>query len=307
MKVHRSTGRLPKFKNAVITIGTFDGVHEGHKKVIQALADEAKRVDGETVIITFDPHPRKVINRHTNLQLINTLEERILLLGQTEINHLVIVPFTKEFAELTAEEYIDLFLIRHFDPATIIIGYDHHFGKGRRGDYTLLQESSLKYNFRLLDIPKHVLDEIDVSSTRIRRSILGGEVDMANRLLGYSFFFEGKVVKGDQLGRELGYPTANLVYTDPDKIHLGHGVYAVLVEVDGEMKKGMLSIGNRPTLPDSDEKVEVNIFDLDKDLYDQVLKVTIKTYIRPQEKYRSLEELIDQLAKDKERSLSVLK
>lgn len=306
MKVYRSIEQIPVFKSAVITIGTFDGVHQGHQKIISALKKEAEIVNGETVIITFHPHPRKIVKPNERLGLINTLEEKIELLTQAGIDHLVVVPFTEDFAELSAEEYISEFLIQKFHPSSIIIGYDHRFGKGRTGDYKMLEEKAVQYSYRLIEIPQHVLDEVSISSTKIRNALLESDVSTANRLLGYSFFFEGKVVQGDQLGRTLGYPTANLEYTDLDKIHLGHGVYAVWVEVDSQRKKGMMSIGNRPTLVNSDEKVEVNIFDFDETIYGKILRVYVTNFLRRQEKYSSLELMVAQLHKDKEKSLELL-
>lgn len=306
MQVYRSIENLPPFNNAVITIGTFDGVHEGHKKIIDALIKEAKLINGEAIIITFHPHPRKIVKPNEHLQLINTLEEKIELLEKTGIDHLVIVPFSNEFASQPADQYIQKFLIAKFHPHTIIIGYDHHFGKGRQGNFMLLAEKADQYNYRLLEIPKYILDEVGVSSTQIRNALLQSDVDTANRLLGYDFFFEGIVIRGDQLGRKLGYPTANLQYTDSDKIHLGHGVYAAYAEVEGTAYKGMLSIGTRPTLENSDERVEVNIFDFDKEIYGENVRVRVKNYLRGQEKYASLDELIKQLGTDKENSLAVL-
>jgi riboflavin kinase / FMN adenylyltransferase len=306
MQVHRSIENLPPFRNAVITIGTFDGVHEGHKKIIDALKNETRAAQGESVIITFHPHPRKIVKPNEHLQLINTLEEKIELLDKCGIDHLVIVPFSEKFASQPANEYIEKFLIAKFHPHTIIIGYDHHFGKGRQGNFMLLAENADHYNYRLLEIPKYILDEVGVSSTQIRNALLQSDVDTANKLLGYEFFFEGIVIKGDQLGRKLGYPTANLEYTDSDKIHLGHGVYAAYAEVDGRNYKGMLSIGNRPTLENSNERVEVNIFDFDKEIYGETVRVIVKKYLRGQEKYASLDELKTQLALDKENSLAVL-
>jgi len=306
MQVHRTIENLPPFNNAVITIGTFDGVHEGHKKIITALLSKAEEVGGESLIITFDPHPRKIVNPHEPLQLINTLDEKIELLSKAGIDHLVVVPFTHEFAEQTAEQYIKNFLIDNFHPQIIIIGHDHHFGKGRKGNYKLLEEKAEVYNYQLVEIPKHVLDEIAVSSTKIRKALSESNVETANKLLGYDFFFEGRVLEGDKLGRQLGYPTANLQYTDKDKLQLGHGVYAVYVVIGSITKKGMLSIGNRPTLTNSEERIEVNIFEWDQDIYGHTIRVIVKKFLRPQEKYNSLEELIQQLAKDREVSLSVL-
>jgi riboflavin kinase/FMN adenylyltransferase len=306
MQVHRGIEKLPGFRNAVITIGTFDGVHEGHQKIIAALKDEAIRVGGETVLITFHPHPRMVVQNTTPMQLINTQEEKIELLRKAGLDHLVIVPFTTLFSEQSAEEYIRDFLIRNFQPTTIIIGFDHRFGKGRSGNYKLMEEMAPVYGYRLLEIPKHVLDEIGVSSTKIRNAIVESDIETANKLLGYYFFFEGIVIEGDQLGRTLGYPTANLRYNDPDKIRLGHGVYAVYVEAEGTCKGGMLSIGTRPTLVRSDERIEVNIFDFDRDIYGKTIRIYVKKYLRGQQKYASLDELIQQLHEDKKNSLAVL-
>jgi riboflavin kinase / FMN adenylyltransferase len=306
MKVHRDIEALPLFKDAVITIGTFDGVHAGHKKILAALKEQAEAVKGESVLVTFDPHPRKVIQPNESLQLINTLDEKIGLLSKTGIDHLVVVPFTKAFSEQSADQYIKDFLIARFHPHTIIIGYDHHFGKGRTGNFYFLASHADEYQYQLLEIPKYLLDEIAVSSTKIRKAILGSEIENANKLLGYDFFFEGKVIEGDKLGRQLGYPTANLEYTDPEKIRLGHGVYAVQVEWKGKRLNGMMSIGNRPTIANSDERVEVNIFDFNEMIYDHHLKVMVKKFLRGQEKYASLEELKTQLALDKANSLQVL-
>jgi riboflavin kinase/FMN adenylyltransferase len=306
MQVHRNIESLPHFRNAVITIGTFDGVHLGHQKIISALVQEAKNAGGESIIITFDPHPRKIVNPAEHLQLINTLQEKIDLLQNKGVDHMVVVPFTLSFSELEAEAYIRDFLVNLFHPHIIIIGYDHHFGKNRKGNYRLLEQKASTYNYQLKEIPKQLLNEISISSTKIRKALLASDVTTANKLLGYEFFFEGMVIQGDKLGRQLGYPTANLKYTNEDKIHLGEGVYAVYVKVKGEEKKGMMSIGKRPTFNDTTEKVEVNIFDFDKDIYGAEISVRVKQYLRPQEKYDTTEALIAQIDKDKENSLKVL-
>jgi riboflavin kinase / FMN adenylyltransferase len=306
MQVHRSIENLPSFTNAVITIGTFDGVHEGHKKIIDALVGEARSVQGEAIIMTFQPHPRKVVNPNEHLQLINTLDEKTELLEKAGIDHTVIIPFNQQFASQAANEYIENFLVARFQPHTIIIGYDHHFGKGRQGNFMLLAQMADRYNYRLLEIPKYILQEVAVSSTQIRKALLESNIETANKLLGYDFFFEGVVIRGDQLGRKLGYPTANLQYTDFDKIHLGHGVYAAYGIVDGTSYKGMLSIGKRPTLDNSDERVEINLFNFDREIYGMTVRVIVKKYLRGQEKYSSLDELKKQLSIDKENSLSAL-
>src|SRR5437762_984486 len=203
MKVHRDIDHLPPFRNAVITIGTFDGVHEGHRKIIEHLKQEAEKINGETVIITFHPHPRKVVSSSIlGIRLINTLNEKIELLEQAGVDKLAIVPFTEVFANQSAEDYIQNFLIKKFNPHTIIIGFDHRFGRDRLGDYRLLEKMAPVYNYVLKEIPKHVLDEIDISSTNIREAIIHSDIETANKLLGYDFFFEGVVVNGDKLGRK---------------------------------------------------------------------------------------------------------
>lgn len=306
MQVHQHLDALPRFKKSVITIGAFDGVHKGHQKIIAAMQQEAQKIEGETVLVTFHPHPRKIVAGNFSLQLINTLEEKIDLLSKHPIDHLVIVPFTAGFAEQSAESYIRNFLVEKFHPHTIIIGYDHQFGKDRKGNFQLLEAMAPVYNYNLIEIPEYLANEVVISSTKIRKAILESDVATANELLGYPFFFTGKVVNGDKLGRELGYPTANLEYINSDKIHLGQGVYAVYVVVNDDEKKGMLSIGNRPTIDAGDEKVEVNIFDFDQEIYGQEITVIVKKYLRAQEKYNSLQELEKQLALDKEESLKVL-
>ena len=307
MQVHYSIDQLPFFKNAVITIGTFDGVHLGHRQIIDRLKEEAVKAGGESVIITFHPHPRKIVSSViTGVRLINTLTERIELLDKTGIDHLVVVPFTDFFANQTAEEYIRDFLVEKFKPHTIIIGYDHRFGKERSGDYRLMEEKAIVYDYQLKEIPEHILDAIKVSSSNIRNAILHSQIDEANRLLGYNFFFEGEVVHGDKIGRTIGYPTANLKSTDEEKIVLGDGIYAVYVDVEGQNYKGMMSIGFRPTVNGKKRVVEVNLFEFDKEIYGQIIRVSVKKYLRCEVKFNGLEELKLQLHKDKEESLKVL-
>jgi len=307
MKLHNSTDNLPAFKNAVITIGTFDGVHCGHQQIIKTLKDTAATVGGETVIITFHPHPRKVVSSVvTGIRLITTLQERIDLIDKAGIDHLVVVPFTDYFANQGAEEYISDFLVDKFHPHTIIIGYDHRFGKERSGDYKLMEAMAPVYHYRLMEIPEHLLDAVKVSSTNIRNAIIHGNIDEANKLLGYHFFFEGLVVHGDKIGRTLGYPTANLKSVDDEKIVLGDGIYAVYADVEGKHYKGMMSIGFRPTVNGKKRVVEVNIFDFEKEIYGQVIRVYVAKYLRSEVKFNGLEALTAQLHKDKEESLKYL-
>ena len=307
MQIHRDINRLPVFRHAVITIGTFDGVHAGHRQIIERLKQTAAEAGGESVIITFHPHPRKVVSSViTGVRLINTLDERIELLEKTGIDHLVIVPFTDYFANQSADEYIRDFLVARFRPHTIIIGYDHRFGRERSGNYSLLEEKAPQYGYRLMEIPEHLLDTIKVSSTNIRNAILHSNADEANRLLGYTFFFEGEVIHGDKIGREIGYPTANLKSTDDEKIVMGDGIYAVYATVDGIQYKGMMSIGFRPTVNGRTRVTEVNLFDFDQSIYGKKIRVHVKKYLRSEVKFNGLEELKEQLHKDKEDSLKWL-
>lgn len=312
MQIHHNTDQLPVFRRAVVTIGTFDGVHTGHARILHQLREEAARVHGETVIITFFPHPRKVVRGGAqDIRLINTLQEKIDLLSWQKIDHLVIVPFTEAFSQMTAQEYIEAFLLAKFRPHTVIIGYDHRFGKGRQGDYHLLEQFSSSAGFQLQEIPVQLLDEVSVSSTRIREAILRADIATANQLLGYPFFFSGKVIKGNQLGRTLGYPTANLEPESQEKLIPADGVYAVEVQLlpapfDGPRLKGMMGIGIRPTINGTHRTIEVNLFDFEEDIYGRELRVFVIKYLRPELKFNSLDELKDALAQDKLDSLAAL-
>jgi riboflavin kinase/FMN adenylyltransferase len=301
MNIHKDIERLPHFNNAVITIGTFDGVHMGHQKIITQLKSEAKRSGGETVIVTFHPHPRKIVHTAKEIKLITTIDERIERLSAAGIDHLVIVPFTQGFSELEPAEYVESFLKKRFDPCVVIIGYDHKFGKERKGDYKMLEEYSARGLFMLKEIPQHVINDSTVSSTLIRDYIKNGEIEKANSLLGYDFSFEGIVVKGDQRGRTIGFPTANLEPTDEEKIIPGNGVYAVnvLVPSSFSLLPGMLNIGVRPTVDGSKKTIEVNIFDFNEDLYGKKIRVFVKAFLRGEQKFSGIDELKSQLEKDK--------
>ena len=305
MQVHyQESGAIPAFKNAVITIGTFDGVHLGHRQIITQLIEEAKNVGGETVIISFFPHPRSVItNSLTNVKLLGTLIEKIALLSSSGIDHLVIIPFNLEFANQSADEYISNFLVKLFHPHTIIIGYDHRFGKNRVGDYHLLVAYGKELGFAVKEIPEHILNEVVISSTKIRRALLDNDINTANKFLGYEYFFEGDVIKGNQLGRTIGYPTANLNVASDEKLIPGNGVYAVHASILEENKvpvilKGMMNIGVRPTVDGVLRVIEVNLFHFDQDIYGKTLKVSIHSYLRAEQKFSGLEALKEQLGKD---------
>lgn len=309
MQIHYNLENLPVFTNAVITIGTFDGVHHGHRQVLYRLVEKAREVEGESVLITFHPHPRKVISSAIlGIRLINSLEERLQLLEKMRIDHVVVVAFTEAFANQTAGEYIHDFLVSKFQPHTIIIGYDHQFGRDRKGNFKLLEEKSSVYGYQLSEIPQHELEDISISSTKIREAILQGKIEKANRLLGYDFFFSGRVVHGNKIGRTIGFPTANLRVEDPEKITPGNGIYAVYALPEGEERplKGMMSIGFRPTVDGKTRVIEVNIFDFNREIYDETLRVFVHKYLREEKKYESLEALVAQIKLDKENSLASL-
>jgi riboflavin kinase/FMN adenylyltransferase len=322
MKVHRDINNLPLFKNAAITIGTFDGVHTGHCQIIHQLKKEAQQNNGESVIITFAPHPRMVLNAQMGLppiKLLNTLSEKTELLEKQGIDHIVIVPFTVEFSNQSAEAYIEDFLVSKFHPTTIIIGYDHRFGKNRSGDYKLLEKYQETYNYMVKEIPEHVLHHVIISSTKIRHALIEGDVATANEYLGYDYFFEGTVIDGNKLGRTLGYPTANVLINDENKLVPGIGIYAVRTAIheghktaankfiEASRHEGMMSIGKRPTIGGKEVVVEVNIFDFNKDIYGSAIRVYVKKFLRPEEKFDNLDELKDAMVKDKINTINALK
>jgi riboflavin kinase / FMN adenylyltransferase len=309
MIVHNNIAQLPVFTNAIVTIGTFDGVHTGHQQIIQLMKQEAARVKGETVIITFHPHPRKIIaGGESAVLLLNTLKERIQLLEKAGIDHLVVTPFNEAFADQTAEAYIEEFLVKTFHPHTIIVGYDHRFGKERKGDYTLLEAKAAEFNYRVKEIPAHMLQEIAISSTKIRTALLNGDIATANNCLGYTYFFSGKVTEGNKLGKTIGYPTANIEIADEEKLIPGNGVYAVKIQIENYKLQiadlnGMMNIGTRPTVDGTKRTIEVNIFDFDKTIYGEKLTISLEKHLREEQKFNGLEALKAQLAKDKQASL----
>jgi riboflavin kinase/FMN adenylyltransferase len=324
MRVHRSIDNLPSFKNAVVTIGTFDGVHLGHQQIIKQLKEEAAKINGETVIITFHPHPRTVVAAKTPVYLLTTLNEKIFLLNEFGIDHLVVVPFDEKFSNQTPENYVHDFLYKRFKPHTLIIGYDHRFGKNRAGDYHLLENLGKQFGFIVKEIPEQVINDVTISSTRIREALLKNDIQTANSYLGYSYFFEGMVIDGNKLGRTLGYPTANIVIHDENKLVPANGIYVAEAEIVSSeqlavssdevtsspftvhhlsLLKGMMSIGVRPTVDGKNRTIEMNIFDFEEDIYGSTMKIFVCTYLRPEIKFNSLDELKYQIDRDKEDSL----
>jgi len=308
MKVYNDIHHLPQFQNAVLTIGTFDGVHRGHKQILVQLQQEAHQVNGTAVVITFYPHPKQIIESGKDpLYLLTTPAEKYRLLAEAGIEHIVEVPFTREFSEQPPGNYITDFLVNKFHPHTIIIGYDHRFGKNREGDFRLLEALSKQYDYTVKEIPEHVLKNVTVSSTRIRQALVSGEVDVANDYLGYAYFFHAYVVHGDRIGHSIGYPTANLALDHERKLLPADGVYAVKAEIEGTgIFKGMMNIGFRPTVKGKSHVTEVHLFDFDKDIYGSSLTISVIKKIRDEVKFDGLPALQEQLNKDKIAALQIL-
>jgi riboflavin kinase/FMN adenylyltransferase len=311
MTVHHDLKQLPAFKNAVITTGAFDGVHIGHQEIIGRMKQIALEIGGETVIVTFHPHPRKVISSIPGeIKQLTSLEERIELLTQSGIDHLVVVNFDYAFSNLTADAYVKSFLFDHFHPHTILVGYDHRFGNGRNGNFELLQKFGNELGFKVEQIHEKIISDEIVSSTHIRNYILEHQIEKANALLGYPYLFDGFVVRGNQIGRTIGFPTANLHINNEEKIIPSNGVYAVKVKgncLGNIIYNGMMNIGIRPTVDGQKKVIEVHILDFDQDIYEQNLTVMVYEYIRGEVKFDGLEALKAQLAKDKITATAILK
>jgi riboflavin kinase/FMN adenylyltransferase len=301
MKIYHHIDEFTPVKNAVVTIGTFDGVHIGHRKIISRIKELAAASGGETVILTFFPHPRMILHpEDEEIKLITTIAEKAELLEQLGIDHLIITPFSRDFSNQSAESYIRDVLVNKIGTKKIVIGYDHRFGKDRQGGLQDLLTHAPLYGFEVVEIPEQDINDVAISSTRIRKALFGGEIDIANECLGYPFFITGKVIRGDQLGRQLGYPTANLMLEEKYKLIPSDGIYAVKVKVEGGEHTGMAYIGHRPTVNGMTRNIEVNIFNFEGDIYNQELRMEFLHYVRSDIKFSSLEELVVQLGKDKE-------
>lgn len=306
MKIYYSVDDFNPIKNAVVTSGTFDGVHVGHQKILNRLKEMASVNGGETVVITFWPHPRYVLKPGaTPHLLLNTFEEKADLIKQQGIQHLLRIPFTKEFSQMTSQDFIDDILVRKIGTRKLVIGYDHKFGKDREGSFEQLRQNAASYGFEVEEISRQDVDNIGVSSTRIRKALEEGDIETATHFLGRPYSLTGRVVKGDKLGRVLGYPTANIDIDSNDKLVPAHGIYAVTVEHESERLKGMLYIGNRPTVDGTKMAIEVNIFDFDKDIYGENLKVNLVATIRKDAKFDDLETLKKQMQADKAQAIKV--
>lgn len=308
MRVFYQLDQLPKFKRAVLTIGSFDGVHCGHQQLLARINRLAKARDGESIVITFHPHPRLIVYpKDKSLQLLSTIEEKVALFEKYGVDNVVVVPFTVAFSQQSADEYIEKFLLEKFNPEVIVIGYDHKFGLNRQGDFDYLKWHSEKAGFELVEIEPQEVDEIAVSSTKIRNALLAGEVASAGRWLGHAYQLTGKVVHGQHLGTELGFPTANIKLENIHKLVPTGGIYAVRVTFESRVYGGMLYIGNRPTIAGVNERViEVNIFDFNENIYDNELTVHFIDHIRSDKEFNGLEALKTQLADDKVSALRIL-
>ncbi len=308
MKVHTDLADFHGVQRPVLTTGTFDGVHLGHRRILERLTTIARKEEGESVLFTFHPHPRMVLFPHDNdLKLLTTQKEKIALLEDAGIDHLLIIPFSRTFSRMKALEYVRDVLVGVLNVHAVVIGYDHRFGRNREGDLALLRQLGEAYDFAVEEIPAEVIDHVKVSSTKVREALLRGEVHLANDLLGYRYAMTGVVVKGDQLGRTLGFPTANIALVDPFKLVPGDGVYAVSVNLRNEVYGGMMSIGVRPTITNSGERtLEVNLFGLDRDIYGEMLTVHLHGWIRGQQRFDGLDGLTRAMHQDKDAALKIL-
>lgn len=307
MKVYFGIQEFTKLPNAVVTSGTFDGVHLGHQKILQRLKEVAAKTAGETVVITFDPHPRSVVSHERQpVQLLSTLDEKINLLQANGIDHLLIIPFTRKFSESTSAEFIQTVLVDTIGTKTLVIGYDHRFGRNREGSFEYLKEHASNFGFVVEEISRHDIDNIGISSSKIRKALIDGEVQIARHFLGKNYTLGGLVVKGKQLGRTIGFPTANIQVRELSKLVPQDGVYAVKVLYKDRSLKGMLNIGNRPTVDGTYKTIEVHILDFNEEIYGEFLEIELIERIRPEIKFSGLEALKQQIQLDKVQILQVL-
>jgi len=302
---------LNKFQahNPVVTIGVFDGVHKGHHRILNRLAQKAVEEKGESVVIALWPHPRLVLNKDIeNLRFLNTLEEKEILLEQKGLDHLVILPFNKEVSNMSACDFIEQILVNKIGVQHLLIGHDHHFGKGRKGDFNDLKSCSLQYNFDVERLEAEKIGNTKVSSTVIRNALFEGNLKEANHYLGYEYFMKGHVTGGHRIGKKLGFPTANIEVTYPYKLIPGDGVYAIRATVEGKWHHGMLNIGYRPTIDSHGHRksIEAHLFDFNDDIYDHHIMIHFVKRIRDEKKFSHADDLVEQLKKDKEKARAIL-
>ncbi len=307
MKIINSIFDFKPTQKTIVTIGTFDGVHIGHQKIIKELIDEAKSSNTKSVLLTFFPHPRMVLQKDVSIKLINTIDERAEHLEKLGLDYLIIHPFSKEFSRLTALDFVRDVLVNQLNTSKLIIGYDHHFGKNREGNIEQLTEYSHLYDFTVEEIPAQDIDEVSVSSTKVRKKLANGQLKAANNYLGYNFSLTGKVVDGKRLGTKIGFPTANIDVLEDYKLIPKTGVYIVKSIIDGTTVYGMMNIGNRPTVNGTNETIEIHFFNFNSNIYNQNLTIELLYFLRDEQKFDSVNDLVIQLKKDKEISLNYLK
>jgi len=300
MKVFKGIDEFIIESSTIVTIGTFDGVHKGHQKILKKLANQANKFNLKSVVLTFSPHPRTVLNPTAPLELINTIEERIKSISYCGIDYIIVHPFDKAFSNLSAEEFVDSVLVKKLNTKKILIGYDHRFGKGRKAGIKDLQFFGSKYNFEVMEIGVKEVNNISVSSTKIRTSISEGNIKKVYSYLGYNFSLSGEVVKGNAIGRTIGFPTANIKISDNNKLIPKNGVYLISSILDKIQYYGMMNIGVKPTLNIKKQSIEVNFFKLKKDLYGKILEVSVLQFLRNEEKFNNLDDLKNQIKIDKE-------
>lgn len=307
MIIHRGLDDLLPLTNAVVTTGTFDGVHRGHQTILARLVEVAKLSNGQSVLITYWPHPRTVVtNDSQDLKLLSTLDEKVDLLNQAGIDHLVVIPFTRSFSQLTSEEYIRQILIDKIGTKKLVIGYDHRFGRDREGGFDYIRAHQGEYGFEVEEIPRQDVEAVGVSSSKIRAALTDGNIHTASLFLGRPYSLTGTIVKGRQLGRTIGFPTANLQVDDPVKLIPANGVYAVDVLYAGQTLGGMLNVGFRPTVAGTHQTIETYIFDFEKDIYGEHLTLRFREFLRPEQKFEGLPALVAQLKRDEDAARSVL-
>jgi riboflavin kinase / FMN adenylyltransferase len=307
MQVHYGFESYKNIKNPIVTVGTFDGIHFGHQKIIQRLQNIAKKNNGESVLLTFDPHPRKVLLNDQGLKLIHTVKEKINILEQLGLDHLVIYPFTIEFSKFSAKRYIDDLLIQKLGTHTLVIGYDHHFGNDREGNIDLLKKHEKSNPFNLEEIKAHEIEEIKISSTKVRRAIEKGNIHMVRDYCGHFYEFSGEVVHGNGIGKTIGTPTANIKVNSNEKIIPLDGVYAVICQIKDANFKGIMNIGYKPTLVAGQKRtIEIHLFNYQRDIYGQDLRAKVIERIRDEVKFNSLKDLKSQILNDNEKAKKIL-
>jgi riboflavin kinase/FMN adenylyltransferase len=299
MKIIKDLAEITRDEKGVITLGTFDGLHLGHQQIVNEVIEKSNQISGRNFLLTFEPHPRKVIPGRNDVKLLTSLEEKIEILEKLGLENLFVINFTSEFSKQSPEDFVKKYLIDGIGLKEIVIGYDHHFGKERDGNFELLQRLGSKFNFSVKLIPEYSVAGETVSSTKIRNALLSGDVVKAGEMLGRYYSFKGTIVRGDGRGRKLGFPTANLSVDNEDKLIPAKGIYAAECVVENEKHFGLLSLGSRPTFHKDGEIIpEFYIFDFDKDIYDQVMQVNLVEKIRDEEKFNSVEDLIARMKKD---------